>query len=172
MSPNPSAPITFTELPDGSTELVATQTVALPLDQVFPFFADAQNLEALTPPWLHFRIVTPTPIDMRPGTLIDYRLRVHGLPLRWQSEITAWDPPHRFCDEQRRGPYRLWKHTHEFTEEQSEERLRVTHMTDRVIYAVPGGRLVDRLFVRRDLKRIFGHRQQALTRLLADQSSA
>ena len=81
-----------------------------PIDEVFQFFADAANLELLTPPWLNFRIDTPLPIAMRVGTRIDYRLRVHAFALRWQSEITAWEPQHRFVDEQRRGPYRLWHH--------------------------------------------------------------
>jgi ligand-binding SRPBCC domain-containing protein len=82
--------------------------VPAPRDQVFSFLADAGNLEAITPPWLRFQIVDESSIEIRLGTQINYRLRVHGFPLRWQSEITAWDAPHRFVDEQRRGPYRQW----------------------------------------------------------------
>ncbi|MCU0308886.1 MAG: SRPBCC family protein [Chloroflexi bacterium] len=130
------------------------------LDEVFAFFADARNLETLTPPWLHFRILTPTPIEMRVGARIDYRLRIRGLPLRWQSEITAWDPPHRFLDEQRRGPYRLWVHEHTFA-----ERDGGTEVRDRVTYAVPGGWLVERLLVGPDVRRIFAYRQETLARL-------
>jgi len=87
-----------------------------PRDEVFAFFSNAANLEALTPPWLHFRILTAKPITMREGTVIDYRIRVHGIPITWQSAITVWDPPHRFLDAQRRGPYRQWVHTHSFDE--------------------------------------------------------
>jgi ligand-binding SRPBCC domain-containing protein len=90
--------------------------LAAPLSEVFPFFADAYNLERITPSFLSFKVLTPAPIEMRPGTLIDYRLRVRGAPLRWRSEITAWEPPYRFVDEQRRGPYRAWIHEHRFEE--------------------------------------------------------
>ena len=137
--------------------LLSSVHLAAPLPDVFPFFADARNLEALTPPWLHFEISNPSPIEMRTGTLIDYRLRVHGLPLRWRSEITAWDPPHRFVDEQRRGPYRAWRHEHRFTAEGGG-----TLVEDDVTYAVLGGAIVDRLLVRRDLQRIFAFRREAL----------
>jgi ligand-binding SRPBCC domain-containing protein len=129
-----------------------------PRDEVFRFFGDATNLEAITPPWVNFHILTPAPIVMRPGTLIDYRLRLHGFPLRWQTEITAWEPSVRFVDEQRRGPYRLWRHTHTF-----EDKDGGTLCRDRVEYAVWGGALIERLFVRRDVARIFAFRQQALT---------
>jgi ligand-binding SRPBCC domain-containing protein len=128
-----------------------------PIGRVFSFFADAANLGVITPPWLHFTILTPLPITMRVGALIDYRLRVHGLPLRWQTEITGWAPPYRFVDEQRRGPYRLWVHTHTF-----EERDGGTLCRDQVDYAVSGGALIDRLFVRRDVKAIFAYRERAL----------
>jgi ligand-binding SRPBCC domain-containing protein len=136
-----------------------------PLSEVFPFFADARNLEALTPPWLRFQILTESPIEMRAGAFIDYRLRVHGVPLRWRSEITAWDPPHLFVDEQRRGPYRLWRHTHRFAADGD-----ATLVEDEVEYAVLGGPLVDRLFVRRDLDRIFAFRREALRALFPTRS--
>jgi ligand-binding SRPBCC domain-containing protein len=133
------------------------------LDEVFRFFSDARNLELVTPPFVRFRIVTPTPLEMREGLLIDYALRIHGLPMRWRSEITAWDPPHRFVDTQVRGPYRRWVHEHRFTDLGQE-----TLVEDRVEYRVPGGRLAHRLFVRRDVERIFEYRSAALRRLLAD----
>jgi hypothetical protein len=133
-----------------------------PVEEVFPFFADAGNLERLTPPWLRFRILTPRPIEMRPGALVDYRLRVHGLPLGWRTRIEAWEPPHRFVDVQLRGPYRLWHHTHTF-----EARDGGTLCRDLVRYAVPGGALVDRLLVRRDIERIFAYRRDELIRIFA-----
>ncbi len=135
--------------------------VARPLDEVFAFFADAFNLERITPPWLRFRILTLPPIEMREGLLIDYALRLHGVPIGWQSEITSWLPPAGFVDEQRRGPYRRWVHAHTF-----EERAGGTLVRDRVDYAVPGGALVDRLFVRRDLERIFAFRHEAIRSIL------
>jgi ligand-binding SRPBCC domain-containing protein len=82
-----------------------------PRDEVFLFFAEARNLEAITPPWLKFEVLTPPPIRMRAGALIDYRIRVHGIPLRWRTEIAEWQPPHRFVDVQLRCPYTLWCHT-------------------------------------------------------------
>ena len=136
-----------------------------PLDEVFPFFADARNLELITPPWLRFEIATPSPIEMRVGTLIDYRLRVRGVPMRWRSEIAAWEPPHRFVDHQLRGPYRLWEHEHRFV-----ERDGGTEAIDHVRYAVWGGTLVDRLVVRRDVTRIFSYREQRLAQLFESES--
>jgi ligand-binding SRPBCC domain-containing protein len=129
----------------------------VPREKVFPFFADARNLEVITPPWLKFQILTPGEIPMQVGTLIDYRLRVHGFPVRWRTEITGWNPPVGFCDEQRRGPYRLWRHTHTFVEKSGG-----TLCLDRVEYAVPGGALVNRLLVRRDVAAIFAFRAGAL----------
>jgi len=127
---------------------------------VFPFFADAFNLERITPPLLRFRVVTPRPIAMREGTRIDYRLRIHGVPVRWQSEITVWEPPFRFVDEQRRGPYQLWSHEHTFV-----ERDGGTLCRDVVTYAAPGGPLVHRLLVGPDVRKIFAYRREALAGL-------
>ncbi len=132
-----------------------------PRPEVFAFFAEARNLEAITPPWLKFEVLTPAPIEMRAGTLIDYRLRLHGIPIRWRTEITLWEPPVRFADTQLRGPYRLWVHTHTF-----EEKDGGTLCRDDVRYAVPGGALIERLFVRRDVERIFAHRQDVMRRRL------
>jgi len=131
--------------------------LARPVSEVFPFFADARNLQALTPDWLNFEVLTPGPVELRVGALIDYRLRVHGLPLRWRTHIKVWEPPRRFVDEQLRGPYRQWVHEHTFT-----ERNGGTLARDVVHYAVPGGALVNRLFVRRDVERIFAFRREQL----------
>ena len=90
------------------------QQVAHPLAEVFDFFSRAENLEALTPPWLNFKILEVKPQPVQRGTLINYSLRVHGIPLRWTSEIVEWEPPHRFVDLQLRGPYKLWRHEHRF----------------------------------------------------------
>lgn len=126
-------------------------------DEVFAFFADATNLDAIIPPWLNFRTITPAPIEMHEGTLIDYQLRVRGFPLRWRSKITAWEPPIRFVDEQVRGPYRVWIHEHTF-----EERDGATLVRDRVRYAVPFDFLVHAWFVRPDIERIFAYRAEKL----------
>jgi ligand-binding SRPBCC domain-containing protein len=142
-------------------ELVSELWLPQPREKVFSFFADARNLQAITPPWLDFRIANPGPIEMKVGACIDYRLRVHGIPMRWQSEITAWEPPVRFVDEQRRGPYRSWIHEHTF-----EEKDGGTLVKDHVRYAVPGGKLINRLFVSRDVRRIFAYRCERLARLL------
>lgn len=130
--------------------------MAAPRAEVFRFFSDANNLQAITPPWLHFQVLTPPPITVRRGTLIDYRLRLHGFPLRWQSEITQWDPPYRFVDEQRRGPYKHWVHTHTFVEERGG-----TTIHDAVQFDVPFA-LIAKWFVLRDVKAIFAFRQQTL----------
>ena len=145
--------------------LHAEQLLPRPRDEVFSFFADARNLEALTPPWLKFAVLTPAPIEMRPGALIDYGIRVHGLPIRWRTEITEWNPPHRFVDLQLRGPYSLWHHTHTF-----EERAGGTLCLDDVRYRPRGGALINWLFVRRDIKRIFDFRQERLRALFPSET--
>jgi ligand-binding SRPBCC domain-containing protein len=137
-------------------------------DSVFGFFADARNLEAITPPLLRFRIVTPEPITMRVGALILYRLRVHGVSVNWLTSIQDWDPPHRFVDQQIRGPYALWHHTHEFEPTGDG----ATIMRDTVRYAIgfgPLGALAHRLLVRRDLESIFDFRSARVPELMAAQ---
>lgn len=135
-------------------------------DKVFPFFAEARNLEQLTPPFLQFEVLTPAPITMRGGALIDYQLRVHGFPIRWRTEITEWDPPHRFVDQQLRGPYHMWHHTHTFV-----ERDGGTLCRDEVVYRPRGGTLVNWLFVRRDVERIFAYRRERLLEIFPRQSA-
>jgi ligand-binding SRPBCC domain-containing protein len=142
------------------------QWVPRPRDEVFAFFADAGNLERITPSWLGFRIRTPRPIAMRPGALIEYRIYWHGLPLRWLTEIEQWEPPCRFTDVQRRGPYTLWHHTHEFWPHEGG-----TQMRNRVRYALPlgfVGALMHRWFVRQDLEAIFAYRAARIDEIFGD----
>ena len=131
-----------------------------PPARIFAFFSNAANLELITPEWLRFDIATPSPVDMKVGTHIDYRLRFRGLPIKWRSEILVWDPPHRFVDSQIKGPYRKWVHEHEFVGREGG-----TLASDRVQYSVPGGALINTLFVRRDVERIFAYRRQRLIEL-------
>ena len=141
-----------------------SQLVALPLEDAFAFFADAYNLEALTPPWLRFRILTPRPIRMRRGTTIEYVLTTHQVPVRWRTEIVEWEPGRRFVDTQLQGPFRLWEHTHAF-----EERPDGTLIRDTVLYRIPYGPLgaiAHRVVVARDLERIFDYRRDAVDQLL------
>ena len=137
-------------------------------DEVFRFFADAFNLEAITPPWLRFRVLTPGPVHMAPGALIQYRLELHRIPIRWLTRIETWVAGERFVDVQVRGPYRLWHHTHTF-----EAHDGGTLVRDRVRYALPLGPLGEvahGLLVRRDLERIFDFRQESVARILATAS--
>lgn len=138
-------------------ELRRSVVIERPRDEVFAFFSDAHNLQRLTPPWLSFEILTPGPIEMCVGALIDYRIRFRGMPMKWRTEITEWDPPHGFVDTQIRGPYRRWVHRHRF-----EERPEGTRVIDEVDYAAPGGVLIERLFVNRDVERVFDYRATAL----------
>ena len=132
-------------------------TIGQSKEDIFEFFASAENLERLTPPWLNFKILSALPIDMAAGTVIEYQIKLHGIPIRWESEITLWDPPHRFCDVQRKGPYRKWVHEHIF--ETSDVG---TLVRDRVNYEVIGGNLINKLFVKKDLDKIFNYRQATL----------
>jgi len=146
--------------------LQARQILPAPLPTVFEFFANPQNLQELTPSFLNFEILT-TQTAVALGSLIDYRLRLYGIPFGWTSEITAWEPMRRFVDEQRRGPYREWIHEHRFTPQGHH-----TLVEDVVQYSVPGGALIERLFVRPRLQGIFDHRREALLRRFGESGLA
>lgn len=142
-----------------------SQRVALPIAEAFAFYGDAHNLERITPPLLGFEVRTPGPIEMGVGTLIEYRLRLHRVPVRWRTRIEAWEPPRRFVDAQVKGPYALWEHTHTF----EEDGPGATIIRDQVRYSIPFGvlgKLADRLLVQRDLKQIFDYRRDAVAREL------
>lgn len=160
----PSDGIRIDRSPTGvGYRLEASLFLPQPRDRVFEFFSDAFQLETLTPAWLRFAVLTPPPIRIQAGTRIDYRLRIHGFPTRWQSVISEWAPPARFVDEQTRGPYRRWRHQHDF-----EEIDGGTLCRDVVDYAVYGGRLIDAFFVRPDLFKIFSFRQSKLRELFGE----
>src|SRR3954467_13922683 len=138
----------------------AEQRVPRPIDEVFHFFSRAENLQQITPPWLNFRIQSVSTNPVRRGTLIQYALRWRVFPIRWTTEITDWDPPYRFVDVQRKGPYALWHHEHRFYSEGN-----FTRITDHVQYALPFGslgRLVHRLKVKHDVEAIFAYRQKVV----------
>lgn len=144
-------------------QLERQQFVPRPRDEVFAFFTEARNLEKLTPAFLNFRILNPLPIELRGGTLIDYQIRLGGLPMRWRTRIESFEAPERFVDVQLSGPYRCWRHVHEF-----EDMPGGTRVIDSVTYALPFGFvgvLADRLLVRRLLERIFEYRQRRLAEL-------
>jgi ligand-binding SRPBCC domain-containing protein len=143
--------------------LRASQHLPIPREEVFPFFAEAANLESLTPPELQFHVITPPPITMQLGTLIEYRLRLFGVPFKWLTRISRWNPPYEFVDEQLRGPYRLWVHTHRFHTTGG-----VTRMDDEVQYCLPFFPLGEAAYplVKWQLDRIFAFRRQAIARLL------
>ena len=143
------------------------QWIARPIGEVFAFFADARNLEEITPPWLGFRILSVDSPSIARGTHIRYRLRLHGLPFHWTTEIRQWCAPHRFVDIQRSGPYRLWHHTHRF-----EEHGERTRMIDIVRYTLPLGvlgRIVHASKVKGDVQKIFDHRRERIDHLFSGQ---
>lgn len=147
----------------GHTTLRCEQWVSKPLDEVFTFFADAHNLERITPPFLRFSVRSMTTPAIQQGTKITYRLRLHGLPISWTSRVEEWEPPNGFTDVQIRGPFRLWRHRHEFIAERQGTRVR-----DTVHYRVPCARLLHILrlpWVDRDLEQIFRYRQQIIANL-------
>ena len=141
----------------------AETTVPAPRDDVFPFFADAANLGRITPPSMGFHILTPPPIVMREGALIDYTIRLHGIPMRWRTRIARWNPPHEFVDEQLKGPYRTWVHRHTFTETPDGQ----TILRDHVRYALPlppFGQIA-LPWVRAQIKGIFAYRQKVISEM-------
>lgn len=146
-------------------ELRREQRIARPVAEVFAFFSDASNLETITPPWMQFRIVTPSPLELRAGARIEYALKWRVFSIRWLTEIEIWEPPHRFVDNQLSGPYRLWRHTHQFLADRSG-----TRMLDEVRYALPLGplgRMAHAIRVRGDLEHIFDYRGRRIAELCA-----
>jgi ligand-binding SRPBCC domain-containing protein len=142
--------------------LRARQLVPAPLDQVFPFFARPENLAVITPDWLNFRILTPSPIPMSAGAVVDYLIKLGPIPTRWRTLISTFDPPHCFVDQQLNGPYSFWHHTHRFEEVQDG-----TLLSDEVRYLMPFGplgELVHNLVIKRQLKAIFAHRATVIAR--------
>ena len=151
---------------NGVYVLRARMRIAKPISEVFPFFAAAENLERITPPELRFRIVTPGPVSIHEGALIDYRLRLNGLPFSWRTEIVEWDPPHGFIDRQLRGPYARWVHRHTFAT--APDAPDATDMVDEVEYRLPLWPLsvVALPIVTAKLRHIFTYRAQVIRELL------
>ena len=148
---------------------VSVQDFPVPRAEVFPFFADPANLEALTPPWLKFEVLTPRPLPRGEGALFDYRIHVRGLGIRWRTLIEAFVPGEVFVDRQIAGPYALWHHTHRFEDLPNGG----TRMTDRVRYRVGWGlfgRLATALWIRRDIERIFQYRREVLEKRFSKQN--
>lgn len=146
--------------------LERSQIIERSLDATFDFFGDAFNLEKITPEFLRFKILTPRPLTMRAGTIIEYSLSLFGVPFKWQTLIEQWEPGVKFVDRQLKGPYALWVHTHTFEAVGADKTL----MTDRVEYQIPMGflgEIAHGLFVKETLKRIFNHRAEVTARLLA-----
>ena len=158
--------VLITNMFNKTFRLEQEQLVAAPRTEVFSFFSNAFNLERLTPPFLNFKILTPAPIDIQRDTIIEYRIKLFGIPMYWRTRILNFEPEYSFVDSQERGPYTLWHHTHTF-EETDDGPL----MKDIVLYRLPLGplgRLAHFLFVRRTLKRIFSYRRDALADLMGE----
>lgn len=139
-------------------------TVRRPLEKTFEFFSSAENLQLITPPELCFKILTPSPIKIVEGALLDYRLKLHGVPFSWQTRIALWNPPHEFIDQQSKGPYAFWSHHHRF--EAVEPNL--TSVKDQVVYQLPfeplGG--LGHFFIKKQIQKIFAYRRKAITQFL------
>lgn len=149
--------------PEIGYRLKASMQVQCPIDRVFDFFSDAANLEAITPPWLNFQILTPMPLQIAQGALLDYKIRLHYVPIKWRTEICVWKPPYQFVDQQLKGPYKKWYHQHTFEDVGNG----ITTVNDDVHYIPRGGRLIHRFLVKPDLIKIFKYRQDKLTEIFA-----
>ena len=137
--------------------------VDLPIEEVFGFFSDASQLGRITPDWLNFKILTPMPVELRQGALLDYKIRLHQIPIKWRTEIAVWEPPFRFVDQQLKGPYKLWYHEHIFEEADGR-----TIVSDNVHYIPRGGSLIHKWMVKPDLEKIFRFRHDRLTEIFAE----
>ena len=157
----------FSQDPVRGYRLHAQQLIEFPIEAVFSVFSDPLKLERLTPPWLNFTVLTPQPIEMREGLTLDYRLYLHYFPIHWRSEISVWEPPFRFVDQQLRGPYRRWYHEHLFVEVDGG-----TLVQDNVHYIPRGGRLVHQWMVLPDLEKIFRYRHHSLLEIFQEMATA
>ena len=146
----------------GLSSIYREMTIPRSLEETFAFFSDARNLDMITPSWVGFKILTPTPIEMRVGALIEYQIRIHSIPIRWLTEITVWEAQKRFVDLQLKGPYQWWHHEHRF-----ESCKDGTRMIDEVEYRAPLHWISHPLMVKRDVRRIFDYRAQTLERLFS-----
>jgi ligand-binding SRPBCC domain-containing protein len=143
--------------------LTKTTVINKTLSEVFEFFSNAENLNKITPPDMQFKILTPLPIIIKKGTLIDYKIKVNGIPFKWQTEISEREPNKRFVDKQLKGPYRVWIHEHTFEEKDGK-----TIMNDHVQFLSPGWFLepiINKLFIEKKVKGIFAYREKILTNL-------
>lgn len=157
-----SKPASRLSRPSRGIEVLRREAVVKrPIEETFSFFADAFNLNVLTPPWVGFEILTPPPIQMQAHTLIDYKISIRGFPVRWQTEIVSWCPPFSFVDLQIKGPYRWWHHTHRF-----ESCPEGTRVIDEVEYLAPLSWFSHPLLVRGDVRKIFDYRAKALQEAL------
>jgi len=161
---NQDSSIQIQRHPQEGYRLTARMSVDLPIEKVFEFFADANQLERITPQWLHFKVLTPCPIEMKAGLILDYRIRLHAIPIKWRTEISAWEPPFRFVDQQLKGPYKRWHHEHTFQEVDGK-----TIVCDNVHYIPRGGSLIHRFMVKPDLEKIFRFRHDRLTEIFAEE---
>lgn len=168
MAQRTDMPPSISRQPDGSYQLTMATVVQRAREQVFAFLSDAENLGAITPPWVKYRILTPTPVEMRKGAIFDYSIRIRRFPVKWRTEITEWSPPNSFADTQTRGPFKEWRDRHIFSELDESTTL----VENEVKYRVRGGRLIHRLLVRRDLLKVYRHEQKMMHELIENLPSA